>query len=108
MPPVRAPGILQGGGGGACARSQTWPRSVLAQLWTLTGRSCPTQTPGNAAQPLRPFSSHWVSGCPNGFVFLFLKIMGNSSEFQKAVKLVINTVSFDKDSTVQVFEATIR
>lgn len=40
--------------------------------------------------------------------FLFLKIMGNSSEFQKAVKLVINTVSFDKDSTVQVFEATIR
>lgn len=34
--------------------------------------------------------------------------MGNSSEFQKAVKLVINTVSFDKDSTVQVFEATIR
>ncbi|XP_073643691.1 ER degradation-enhancing alpha-mannosidase-like protein 1 isoform X3 [Tursiops truncatus] len=37
-----------------------------------------------------------------------LAIMGNSSEFQKAVKLVINTVSFDKDSTVQVFEATIR
>lgn len=34
--------------------------------------------------------------------------MGNSSEFQKAVKLVIDTVSFDKDSTVQVFEATIR
>ncbi|XP_033066409.1 ER degradation-enhancing alpha-mannosidase-like protein 1 [Trachypithecus francoisi] len=37
-----------------------------------------------------------------------LAVMGNSSEFQKAVKLVINTVSFDKDSTVQVFEATIR
>ncbi|XP_008155548.2 ER degradation-enhancing alpha-mannosidase-like protein 1 [Eptesicus fuscus] len=37
-----------------------------------------------------------------------LAIMGNASEFQKAVKLVINTVSFDKDSTVQVFEATIR
>ncbi|EPY80495.1 ER degradation enhancer, mannosidase alpha-like protein, partial [Camelus ferus] len=36
------------------------------------------------------------------------RIMGNSSEFQKAVKLVIDTVSFDKDSTVQVFEATIR
>ncbi|KAI1234584.1 hypothetical protein IHE44_0003644 [Lamprotornis superbus] len=35
-------------------------------------------------------------------------VMGNSSEFQKAVKLVIDTVSFDKDSTVQVFEATIR
>ncbi|KAF4792066.1 ER degradation-enhancing alpha-mannosidase-like protein 1 [Turdus rufiventris] len=37
-----------------------------------------------------------------------LMVMGNSSEFQKAVKLVIDTVSFDKDSTVQVFEATIR
>ncbi|NWT38325.1 ER degradation-enhancing alpha-mannosidase-like protein 1 isoform X1 [Rissa tridactyla] len=37
-----------------------------------------------------------------------LAVMGNSSEFQKAVKLVIDTVSFDKDSTVQVFEATIR
>nr|XP_033781962.1 ER degradation-enhancing alpha-mannosidase-like protein 1 isoform X2 [Geotrypetes seraphini] len=37
-----------------------------------------------------------------------LAIMGNSSEFQRAVKLVIDTVSFDKDSTVQVFEATIR
>lgn len=34
--------------------------------------------------------------------------MGNSSEFRKAVKLVIDTVSFDTDSTVQVFEATIR
>lgn len=47
-----------------------------------------------------------ISSCCN--VFFCLKIMGNSSEFQKAVKLVINTVSFDKDSTVQVFEATIR
>ncbi|KAK2504385.1 hypothetical protein MC885_003196 [Smutsia gigantea] len=37
-----------------------------------------------------------------------LAIIGNSSEFQKAVKLVINTISFDKESTVQVFEATIR
>ncbi|XP_072276557.1 ER degradation-enhancing alpha-mannosidase-like protein 1 [Pyxicephalus adspersus] len=37
-----------------------------------------------------------------------LAVMGNSTEFQKAVRLVIDTVSFDKDSTVQVFEATIR
>ncbi|XP_048345877.1 ER degradation-enhancing alpha-mannosidase-like protein 1 [Sphaerodactylus townsendi] len=37
-----------------------------------------------------------------------LAVMGNSSEFRKAVKLVIETVSFDTDSTVQVFEATIR
>uniref|UniRef100_A0AAY4AXY7 alpha-1,2-Mannosidase n=1 Tax=Denticeps clupeoides TaxID=299321 RepID=A0AAY4AXY7_9TELE len=37
-----------------------------------------------------------------------LLILGNVSEFRKAVKLVIDTVSFDKDSTVQVFEANIR
>ena len=34
--------------------------------------------------------------------------MGNCSEFQEAVYNVINYVSFDKPSTVQVFEATIR
>ncbi len=34
--------------------------------------------------------------------------MGNSSEFQKAVQLVIDNVSFDKDNNIQVFEATIR
>ncbi|KAK9528890.1 hypothetical protein VZT92_013023 [Zoarces viviparus] len=37
-----------------------------------------------------------------------LLVLGNVTEFQKAVKLVIDTVSFDKDSTVQVFEANIR
>ncbi|XP_069592287.1 ER degradation-enhancing alpha-mannosidase-like protein 1 isoform X1 [Ranitomeya imitator] len=37
-----------------------------------------------------------------------LAVMGNVSEFQRAVRLVIDTVTFDKDSTVQVFEATIR
>ncbi|XP_051776978.1 ER degradation-enhancing alpha-mannosidase-like protein 1 [Erpetoichthys calabaricus] len=37
-----------------------------------------------------------------------LVVMGNISEFHRAVKLVIDTVSFDKDSTVQVFEANIR
>ncbi|XP_066554236.1 ER degradation-enhancing alpha-mannosidase-like protein 1 [Amia ocellicauda] len=37
-----------------------------------------------------------------------LLVMGNVSEFHRAVKLVIDTVSFDKDSTVQVFEANIR
>lgn len=35
-------------------------------------------------------------------------MLGNVSEFQRAVKLVIDNVSFDKDSTVQVFEANIR
>lgn len=41
--------------------------------------------------------------------FLFSwQVLGNVTEFQRAVKLVIETVSFDKDSTVQVFEANIR
>uniref|UniRef100_A0A8C6P1S8 alpha-1,2-Mannosidase n=1 Tax=Nothobranchius furzeri TaxID=105023 RepID=A0A8C6P1S8_NOTFU len=37
-----------------------------------------------------------------------LLVLGNVTEFHRAVKLVIETVSFDKDSTVQVFEANIR
>jgi len=37
-----------------------------------------------------------------------LAIMGNKTEFQKAVKLVLDHVSFDKPNTVQVFEANIR
>lgn len=41
-------------------------------------------------------------------ILFFLQVLGNVSEFHRAVKLVIDTVSFDKDSTVQVFEANIR
>ncbi|XP_049588572.1 ER degradation-enhancing alpha-mannosidase-like protein 1 [Syngnathus scovelli] len=37
-----------------------------------------------------------------------LLVLGNVTEFRRAVELVIDTVSFDKDSTVQVFEANIR
>lgn len=37
-----------------------------------------------------------------------LAIMGNTSEFQRAVRLVIENISFDKPSTVQLFEVTIR
>uniref|UniRef100_A0A667WXG5 alpha-1,2-Mannosidase n=1 Tax=Myripristis murdjan TaxID=586833 RepID=A0A667WXG5_9TELE len=37
-----------------------------------------------------------------------LLVLGNVTEFHRAVRLVIDTVSFDKDSTVQVFEANIR
>ncbi|XP_031563144.1 ER degradation-enhancing alpha-mannosidase-like protein 1 [Actinia tenebrosa] len=37
-----------------------------------------------------------------------LAIMGNSSEFKRAVQNVIHHVSFDRNSTVQVFEVTIR
>ncbi|KAM9799998.1 ER degradation-enhancing alpha-mannosidase-like protein 1 [Syngnathus typhle] len=37
-----------------------------------------------------------------------LLVLGNVTEFRRAVELVIDTVSFDKDSTVQVFEVNIR
>jgi hypothetical protein len=37
-----------------------------------------------------------------------LAVMGNNSEFQHAVRLVIDHVRFDRNSTIQVFEATIR
>ena len=37
-----------------------------------------------------------------------LVVMGNSSEFKRASKLVIENLNFNKNSTVQVFEATIR
>ncbi|XP_078483513.1 ER degradation-enhancing alpha-mannosidase-like protein 1 [Ciona intestinalis] len=37
-----------------------------------------------------------------------IAIMGNSSEFKHAVEVVLNQVSFDLDSTVQVFETNIR
>lgn len=42
------------------------------------------------------------------FVTFFSQIMGNSSEFKRAVQLVIDSVTFEKNNTVQVFEATIR
>ncbi|KIH64113.1 glycosyl hydrolase family 47 [Ancylostoma duodenale] len=37
-----------------------------------------------------------------------LVVLGDHDEFKRAVSLVINTVSFEKNTTVQVFEATIR
>jgi mannosidase alpha-like ER degradation enhancer 1 len=37
-----------------------------------------------------------------------LAILGNKTEFQRAVQLVIDQVSFDVNSTVQVFEVNIR
>ncbi|VDM69641.1 unnamed protein product [Strongylus vulgaris] len=44
------------------------------------------------------------------FSLLLLKkfFLGDHEEFKRAVHLVINTVSFEKNTTVQVFEATIR
>jgi mannosidase alpha-like ER degradation enhancer 1 len=37
-----------------------------------------------------------------------LAVLGNATEFQNAVTNVIQTVSFDKDNVVQVFEVNIR
>lgn len=37
-----------------------------------------------------------------------LVVFGNSTEFKRASRLVIENLDFDKDNTVQVFEATIR
>ncbi|KFD52313.1 hypothetical protein M513_06876, partial [Trichuris suis] len=37
-----------------------------------------------------------------------LALMGNASEFRRAVRLIIENVNFAKDSIVQVFEVTIR
>ncbi|XP_054724208.1 ER degradation-enhancing alpha-mannosidase-like protein 1 [Uloborus diversus] len=37
-----------------------------------------------------------------------LAVMGNASEFKRAVDLIIDNVTFDTDNTVQVFEANIR
>jgi Glycosyl hydrolase family 47. len=37
-----------------------------------------------------------------------LAVLGNATEFQNAVSNVIQTVSFDKDNVVQVFEVNIR
>lgn len=37
-----------------------------------------------------------------------LIVMGNSSEFKRAARLVIDNLDFDKENTVQVFESNIR
>jgi len=39
---------------------------------------------------------------------MIFKVVGNHTEFKSAVKLVISSVNFDSDNTVQVFEAAIR
>ena len=37
-----------------------------------------------------------------------LAVLGNATEFRRAVELVVANVSFDKDNVVQVFEVNIR
>ena len=36
------------------------------------------------------------------------QILGNGSEFRRAVGLTLDHLTFDRNTTVQVFEATIR
>jgi len=36
------------------------------------------------------------------------QILGNATEFERAVKFVVNQVSFDVDENTSVFETTIR
>ena len=36
------------------------------------------------------------------------QILGNATEFERAVKLVVDQVSFDADENTSVFETTIR
>lgn len=40
--------------------------------------------------------------------FFILKVVGDYDEFEKAVKLVVDNVSFDTDVVVSVFETNIR
>lgn len=42
------------------------------------------------------------------YIALFLQVLGNASEFKRAVQIVIDNVTFDLNSTVQVFETNIR
>lgn len=64
--------------------------------------------PGNFFDPQMVYFCTIISSVGAHQVFGLMQVLGNVSEFQRAVKLVIETVSFDKDSTVQVFEANIR
>ena len=42
------------------------------------------------------------------FSCLYLQVLGNVTEFEKAVQLVIKDVTFDTDVVVSVFETNIR
>ncbi|XP_063797356.1 ER degradation-enhancing alpha-mannosidase-like protein 1 isoform X2 [Pseudophryne corroboree] len=127
-PRSEEPDLSRGGAGGGGAGSGG---GVPGHLWTLPpgGRlRAPVQLlPGRAAEGdagdgpghvllrLRQLHALRLSGgraqphpVPGPGAGHRGPVMGNATEFQKAVRLVIDTVSFDKDSTVQVFEANIR
>ena len=44
----------------------------------------------------------------SAYMYTHIQIMGNTSEFHRAAQLVVDHVSFESCTTVQVFEATIR
>ena len=71
-----------------------WPKVV--EKWTKSGQK---------------LSEKWSKSLTTWFINVpldTLLIMGNKTEFEKAVKLVLHHVNFDKPHTVQVFEANIR
>ncbi|KAJ3410692.1 ER degradation-enhancing alpha-mannosidase-like protein 1 [Chytridiales sp. JEL 0842] len=80
-----------------------YPMDELNPL-TCTGRGPDRQNPNNwnINDVLGGFSITLVDNLDT------LALLGNRTEFERAVKLVIDHVSFNVDSRVQVFEVTIR
>jgi len=80
-----------------------WPLDELNPL-ACCGRGPDTENPDNINinDVLGDFSLTLIDSLDT------LAVMGNVSEFRRAVRLVVDTVHFDKSNTVQVFEANIR
>jgi len=80
-----------------------WPLDELNPL-DCCGRGPDTDNPDNINinDVLGDFSLTLIDSLDT------LAVMGNISEFRRAVQLVVDTVHFDKSNTVQVFEANIR
>jgi len=83
--------------------THAWPQDELNPL-DCCGRGPDKENPDNINinDVLGDFSLTLVDSLD------MLAVMGNISEFHRAVKLVVDTVHFDKSNTVQVFEASIR
>ncbi|CAJ0931536.1 unnamed protein product, partial [Mesorhabditis belari] len=83
--------------------AHAWPLDELDPIH-CTGRGPDTEHPENINinDVLGDYSLTLIDSLGSLVVF------DDPEEFQNAVRTVINTVSFEKNSTVQVFEATIR
>jgi hypothetical protein len=56
------------------------------------------------AEPKLVHITHSFAVC----LFQILQVMGDLTEFERAIRLVVSSVDFDRDITVNVFETTIR